>query len=55
MMSALGWYPNRYDPSDGFRMGNYALAVSAGINVAKEFIYGGPHTLTGHMHRTSNP
>lgn len=50
MTAALGWYPGRYDPSDGFRMGNYALATYAGINVAKEFIYGGPHTLMGHMH-----
>ena len=50
MTAALGWYPGRYGPSDGFRMGNYALATYAGINVAKEFIYGGPHTLMGHMH-----
>jgi hypothetical protein len=50
MTAALGWYPGRYEPSDGFRMGNYALATYAGINVAKEFIYGGPHTLMGHMH-----
>ena len=50
MTAALGWYPSRYEPSDGFRMGNYALATYAGINVAKEFIYGGPHTLVGHMH-----
>ncbi|HXP72383.1 MAG TPA: hypothetical protein VOA88_24130 [Candidatus Dormibacteraeota bacterium] len=50
MTAALGWYPGRYEPSDGFRMGNYALATHAGINVAKEFIYGGPHTLVGHMH-----
>jgi hypothetical protein len=50
MTAALGWYPGRYDPSDGFRMGNYALATYAGINIAKEFIYGGPHTLLGHMH-----
>jgi hypothetical protein len=49
MTAALGWYPSRYNASDGFRMGNYALATQAGINVAKEFIYGGPHTLMGHM------
>ncbi|MGA8144477.1 MAG: hypothetical protein WB987_11360 [Candidatus Acidiferrales bacterium] len=57
MTAALGWYPGRYNASDGFRMGNYALATAAGINVAKEFIYGGPHTLTGHMHHhnSSNP
>jgi len=48
MTAALGWYPSRYDPSDGFRMGNYLLASYAGVNVAKEFIYGGPHTLMAH-------
>jgi hypothetical protein len=26
-------------------MGNYLLGAYAGLNVAKEFIYGGPHTL----------
>jgi len=55
MTAALGWYPDRYNASDGFRMGNYALAVQAGINVAKEFIYGGEHTLMGHIHHGSNP
>lgn len=48
MTAALGWYPGRYEPSDGFRMGNYLLASYAGLNVAKEFIYGGPHTLMAH-------
>jgi hypothetical protein len=45
MTAALGWYPGRYEPSDGFRMGNYLLLSYAGLNVAKEFICGGPHTL----------
>jgi hypothetical protein len=48
MTAALGWYPSRYDPSDGFRMGNYLLVTYAGLNVAKEFVYGGPHTLMAH-------
>ena len=48
MTAALGWYPDRYEPSDGFRMGNYLLLSYAGLNVAKEFIYGGPHTLMAH-------
>jgi hypothetical protein len=48
MTAALTWYPNRYGPSDGFRMGNYLLLSYAGVNVAKEFIYGGPHTLMAH-------
>jgi len=43
--AALGWYPSRYNAMDGFRMGNYVLLTYAGVNVAKEFIYGGPHTL----------
>ncbi|HEY2109677.1 MAG TPA: hypothetical protein VGH17_07230 [Candidatus Acidoferrales bacterium] len=48
MTAALGWYPGRYEPSDGFRMGNYLLVTYAGLNIAKEFIYGGPHTLAAH-------
>ena len=48
MTATLGWYPGRYEPSDGFRVGNYLLAAYAGLNVAKEFIYGGPHTLAAH-------
>ncbi len=48
--AALLWYPSRFDPSDGFRMGNINLAVQAAINVANEFIYGGPHTLLGQHH-----
>jgi hypothetical protein len=50
MTAVLGWYPSRYEPMDGFRMGNFLLLDSAGINVAKDFIWGGPHTL---MARTS--
>jgi hypothetical protein len=59
MTAALAWYPNRYEPMDGFRMGNYNLAAAAGQNIALEFIYGGPHTLLGRvpvvakMHRRS--
>lgn len=45
MTAVLGWYPSRYEPMDGFRIGNYKLLTTAGVNVAKEFIYGGPHTL----------
>lgn len=48
--AALLWYPNRYNASDGFRIGNYNLLVQAGLNVALEFIYGGPHTLLAHHH-----
>src|SRR5271163_1882815 len=48
--AALGWYPSRYNAKDGFRIGNYNLAVQAGLNVALEFIYGGPHTFLGKHH-----
>jgi hypothetical protein len=48
--AALGWYPSRYDARDGFRIGNYNLAVQAGLNIALEFIYGGPHTFLGKHH-----
>lgn len=48
--AALLWYPSRFDASDGFRMGNINLASQAGLNIAFEFIYGGPHTLLGRHH-----
>jgi hypothetical protein len=48
-MTALAWYPHRYGLKDGFRMGNYNLASQAGGNLWLEFIYGGPHTLFGHL------
>lgn len=50
MVATLGWYPSRYGPKDGFRIGNYNLLGQAGQNVALEFIYGGPHTLLNSMH-----
>jgi hypothetical protein len=45
LTAVYGWYPERYKAMDGFRMGNFLLLDGAGINVAKEFIWGGPHTL----------
>jgi hypothetical protein len=48
--AALLWYPSRYDAVDGFRAGNYNLLAQAGMNLALEFIYGGPHTLFSHHH-----
>jgi hypothetical protein len=50
MTAALGWYPSRYGPKDGFRMGNYNLLGQAGQNVALEFVYGGPHTVLNRVH-----
>jgi hypothetical protein len=49
MTAALGWYPSRYGPKDGFRMGNYNLLGQAGQNIALEFVYGGPHTFLNSM------
>jgi hypothetical protein len=48
--AALLWYPNRYDAMDGARAGSYNLLAQAGLNLALEFIYGGPHTLLSHHH-----
>jgi hypothetical protein len=48
--ATLLWFPSRYEPMDGFRTGNYNLGVQAGLNVALEFIYGGPHTLLSRHH-----
>jgi hypothetical protein len=50
MTAALGWYPSRYSPKDGFRMGNYNLLAFTGGNIALEFLYGGPHTLLSRVH-----
>jgi len=47
MTAVYAWYPKRYDAEDGFRMGNYTLLTFAAENIAREFIYGGPHTLFG--------
>src|ERR1700722_427522 len=48
--AVLLWYPHRYEAMDGFRMGNYNLLAQTGLNLALEFIYGGPHTLLSHHH-----
>jgi hypothetical protein len=45
MTAVYGWYPSRYGVKDGLRMGNYALLAFVGGNIAREFIYGGRHTL----------
>jgi hypothetical protein len=51
MTAVYAWYPSRYNAKDGFRMGNYTLLGYAGGNIAREFIYGGPHSLLSrHMH-----
>jgi hypothetical protein len=55
MTAVYGWYPNRYSAKDGLRMGNYALLAFAGGNIAREFIYGGPHTLFGRAGHPGSP
>jgi hypothetical protein len=55
MTAVYGWYPDRYGVKDGMRMGNYALLAFVGGNIAREFIYGGRHTLFGRAHRAEPP
>lgn len=55
MTAVYGWYPDRYSYKDGFRMGNVAFLAFVGGNVAREFIYGGPHTLFRRVNRTAPP
>jgi hypothetical protein len=54
MTAVYGWYPSRYGVKDGLRMGNYALLAFVGGNIAKEFIYGGRHTLFGRINRPAS-
>jgi hypothetical protein len=53
--AVYGWFPSRYGAKDGFRMGNYALLASVGGNIALEFIWRGPSTLTSIMHHKKHP
>lgn len=55
MTAVYGWYPNRYGVKDGLRMGNYALLAFIGGNIAREFLYGGPHTLFRRHGRSALP
>jgi hypothetical protein len=48
--AALLWYPSRFGPKDGFRMGNYNFLDQVGMNLGLEFIWGGPHTLLNKVH-----
>ena len=48
--AALLWYPSRYNAKDGFRMGNKNLLIQGAMNLALEFIWGGPHTLLSQYH-----
>jgi hypothetical protein len=51
MTAVYGWYPERYNAKDAFRMGNYSLLGYVGGNIAREFLYGGPHSMLARMHR----
>jgi len=48
--ATYGWYPDRFGAKDAFRLGNYTLLANVGGNVAREFIYGGPHSLLARIH-----
>jgi hypothetical protein len=50
MTAVYGWYPDRYGPKDGFRMGNYSLLGYVGGNIALEFLYSGPHSWLSRLH-----
>jgi hypothetical protein len=49
MTAVYGWYPDRYNARDAFRMGNYSLLGSVGMNIATEFLFSGPHSLFSRM------
>ena len=50
MTAVYGWFPDRYNAKDAFRMGNYSLLGYVGENVLLEFLYSGPHSLLSRMH-----
>jgi hypothetical protein len=50
MTAVYGWFPDRYNAKDAFRMGNYSLLGYVGSNVALEFIYSGPHSFLHRIH-----
>lgn len=54
MTAVYGWYPNRFDARDGFRIGNYDMLAYVGGNIALEFFYSGRHSLLSRMH-LNNP
>jgi len=50
MTAVYGWYPDRYNAKDAFRMGNYSLLGYIGGNIAIEFLFSGPHSWLSRMH-----
>lgn len=51
MTAANSWIPSHDGPILGFRMGTNNFLGQFGQNEALEFLYGGPHTLLGHIQR----
>lgn len=45
-----GWFPDRYNAKDAFRMGNYNLLGFVGGNIALEFLPNKSHSLFSRMH-----
>jgi hypothetical protein len=50
MTAVYGWYPDRYNAKDAFRMGNYSLLGYIGGNIAIEFLFSGPHSWLSRVH-----
>ncbi|MBZ5521625.1 MAG: hypothetical protein LAP21_05140 [Acidobacteriia bacterium] len=50
MAAVYGWYPSRFSAMDGFRMGNYSVLAAVGGNIAREFIFRGPHAWFSRKH-----
>lgn len=50
LTAVYAWYPDRYNGMDAFRMGNYVMLGYAGVNVAMEFLFSGPHSLGSRLH-----
>ena len=42
LTAIYGWYPCRYNAKVAPRMGNYALLVTLGWNIAWDFLSGAP-------------
>ena len=50
MTAVYGWYPDRYNAKDAFRIGNYNLLAYVAGNVAIEFFHTGPHSWIHRIH-----
>ena len=50
MTAVYGWYPDRFNAKDAFRIGNYSMLAYMGGNISLEFIFSGPHSLFHRMH-----